>query len=238
MNDLKVFQNTEFGELGVMLIDGKEWFPATQCAKLLGYTNPRKAILDHCKGVTKRDALTDGGVQGINYIPEGDLYRLIISSKLPAAERFEKWVFEEVLPSIRKTGSYGHPNNSELINMITASVTTVVTAAMSEMMRNITAMFPKIQLPQINNIMNVPTRNLTKETRKPNKRVSTISKLSPAIQNRVTDMCFSDRHTYVEIQRYLNSLGISISTSALCNYRKYILQCDARQEELKQRAEQ
>lgn len=56
MNELKVFSNSEFGELGVMLIDGKEYFPAIQCAKILGYSNPRKAILDHCKeeGVTKR----------------------------------------------------------------------------------------------------------------------------------------------------------------------------------------
>lgn len=106
MNKMTVFQNTEFGELGVLEINGKPYFPATECARILGYANPKKAIIDHCKGVTKRDLLTNGGIQIVNFIPEGDLYRLIVSSKLPAAERFETWVFDEVLPAIRKTGAY------------------------------------------------------------------------------------------------------------------------------------
>jgi prophage antirepressor-like protein len=105
-NKLQVFSNTEFGEIGVIEIGNKPYFPATRCAEILGYTNPRKAILDHCKGVTKRDSLSMGGAQETNYIPEGDLYRLIIRSRLPAAERFERWVFDEVLPSIRKHGLY------------------------------------------------------------------------------------------------------------------------------------
>ncbi|MGN0667318.1 MAG: Bro-N domain-containing protein [Huintestinicola sp.] len=100
MYDLKVFKNTEFGELGVMLIEGKEYFPAIQCAAALGYKNPKDAIIRHCKGVVKHDLPTNGGSQTVNYIPEGDLYRLIVSSKLPAAEKFERWVFDEVLPSI------------------------------------------------------------------------------------------------------------------------------------------
>ena len=101
MNELKVFQNSEFGELGILLIDGKEYFPATQCAKMLGYKNARDAILRHCKGVVKHDGVSyttnQHGVTteqrvSTNYIPEGDLYRLIVNSKLPAAERFERWV--------------------------------------------------------------------------------------------------------------------------------------------------
>jgi len=106
MNEVKIFNNSEFGELGVLVEDGKELFPASECAQILGYTNPRKAIIDHCKGVTKRDVLTNGGKQERNFITEGDLYRLIIKSQLPAAERFEKWVFEDVLPTIRKHGIY------------------------------------------------------------------------------------------------------------------------------------
>jgi prophage antirepressor-like protein len=106
MNDMQVFNNTEFGEISVIEIDGKPYFPATKCAEILGYSNPRKAVNDHCRGVTKRDSLTIGGSQEMNFIPEGDLYRLIVRSKLPSAERFEKWVFDEVLPSIRKTGAY------------------------------------------------------------------------------------------------------------------------------------
>lgn len=115
MNELKVFKNSEFGELKIMVIDGKEYFPATECAKMLGYSNPHDAIKRHCKGVVKREGVysttnqhgvtTEQAVEA-NYIPEGDLYRLIIKSNLPSAEKFERWVFDEVLPSIRKTGGY------------------------------------------------------------------------------------------------------------------------------------
>ena len=106
MNELKVFQNTEFGALGVLVIDGKEYFPATACAKVLGYKEPEKAIRTHCKGVSELDTPTPGGNQKKRFIPEGDLYRLIVRSQLPAAERFERWVFDEVLPSIRKHGLF------------------------------------------------------------------------------------------------------------------------------------
>lgn len=107
MNEIKVFENSQFGELSVMLIDGKEYFPATECAEMLGYSNPHKAIADHCRALTKREVIDNlGRAQMKNYIPEGDLYRLIARSKLPAAEQFERWVFDEVLPSIRKTGGY------------------------------------------------------------------------------------------------------------------------------------
>lgn len=71
---------------------------ASDVAKALGYTNPRKAIIDHCRGVTKRDTLTNGGLQPVNFIPECDVYRLICHSKLPDAVRFEKWVFEDIVP--------------------------------------------------------------------------------------------------------------------------------------------
>lgn len=105
MNDLQIFNNEEFGEVRMTEIDGKPYFVATDVATALGYTNPRKAVNDHCKGVTKRDTPTSSGVQSMSYINEGDLYRLIMKSKLPSAEKFERWVMDEVLPSIRKTGS-------------------------------------------------------------------------------------------------------------------------------------
>lgn len=103
---LQVFFHPEFGELRILVIEGTEYFPATECAAKLGYANPRKAIRDHCKGGTKRSVPTSSGIQEMNFIPEGDLYRLIVRSNLPAAERFERWVFDEVLPSLRKSGSY------------------------------------------------------------------------------------------------------------------------------------
>ena len=78
-------------------------------AKALGYSNPSKAVIQHCKGVTKLGIPSKGGKQETNCIPEGDLYRLVTHSELPSAERFESWVFDEVLPTLRKTGSYEMP---------------------------------------------------------------------------------------------------------------------------------
>lgn len=106
MNELKIFENKEFGSVRTLEIDGKPYFCGSDVASALGYSNPRKAILDHCKGVTKRDTPTTSGIQSMSYIPEGDIYRLIARSKLPTAEKFESWVFDEVLPSIRKHGMY------------------------------------------------------------------------------------------------------------------------------------
>ncbi len=115
MNEVTIFENTEFGKLEIVVIDGKEYFPAHQCAKILGYSNPRDAVKRHCKaeGVVKYDTPTSSGIQSINFINEGNLYRLIVSSKLPSAEEFERWVFDEVLPTIRKTGSYSIQKNPD-----------------------------------------------------------------------------------------------------------------------------
>ncbi len=87
---------------------GEPWFCATDVCAVLGYQNAPDAIAKHCrqKGIAKRDTLTKKGQQFLTFINEGNLYRLIIKSRLPAAERFEEWVFDEVLPAIRKTGKY------------------------------------------------------------------------------------------------------------------------------------
>ena len=106
MNDLQIFNNEEFGEVRMANIDGKPYFVATDVATALGYATPRDAISRHCKGVVKHDTPTSSGVQSMSYINEGDLYRLIMKSKLPSAEKFERWVMDEVLPSIRKNGGY------------------------------------------------------------------------------------------------------------------------------------
>lgn len=106
MSEIKIFESAEFGKVRTVMIDDKSYFCANDVANALGYSNPRKAVSDHCKGVTKCDTPTDGGVQALSYIPEGDIYRLIVRSKLPSAEKFERWVFDEILPTIRKTGGY------------------------------------------------------------------------------------------------------------------------------------
>ena len=110
MNHLQIFNSEEFGEIRTIETDGKPYFVGTDVTKALGYSNPRKAILDHCKGVTKRDTPTSSGIQSMSYINEGDLYRLIMKSKLPSAEKFEMWVMDEVLPAIRNHGLYATDN--------------------------------------------------------------------------------------------------------------------------------
>ena len=109
MKDIQIFNNPEFGELRTIEEGDKIYFVASDAAKALGYSQPHKAVWDHCKGVLKRNIPTNGGVQQMSIIPEGDLYRLVIHSKLPSAEKFESWVFDDVLPAIRKTGSYSIP---------------------------------------------------------------------------------------------------------------------------------
>lgn len=106
MNDLTVFQNSEFGEIRTVEENGEVLFCGTDVARALGYVNPRDAVGRRCRGVVKRDAYTNKRRQEMTFIPESDLYRLVFGSKLPSAERFVNWVTEEVLPSIRKTGRY------------------------------------------------------------------------------------------------------------------------------------
>ena len=108
MNDgMLTVSNNEFGKLEILVEDGKELFPAKDCAKMLGYADPYGAITKHCHNWSKRPAIDSvGRSHGIQYIPEGDLYRLIIRSRLPAAQKFEKWLFDEVLPELRRTGGY------------------------------------------------------------------------------------------------------------------------------------
>jgi len=106
MNELKVFQNNNFGSVRMIVEEGKVLFCGSDIAKSLGYSNTNDSISRHCKGVVKRDTLTNGGMQSMSFVTEGDLYRLIANSKLPSAEKFETWVFDEVLPSIRKHGMY------------------------------------------------------------------------------------------------------------------------------------
>ena len=111
---VRVFESSEFGDVRVILEDGKELFVANDIAKALGYSNPSKATNDHCKcSLMKWGNDSLGRKQEFKMIPESDVFRLIVKSKLPSAERFEKWLFEEVLPSIRKNGGYIHSNEDD-----------------------------------------------------------------------------------------------------------------------------
>ena len=105
--NIEIFNNAEFGRVRIIEENGSFLFCASDVAKALGYSNVHSALQRHCKGVVKRDTVTSTrGIQALTYIPEGDVYRLIVHSKLPSAERFERWVFDEVLPSLRRNGIY------------------------------------------------------------------------------------------------------------------------------------
>lgn len=120
MNELRIFDNKEFGKVRTFIEpDGTILYGASDIASALGYARPNDAVTAHCKGAVKRrigvitGKKSDGtnAVQrlDLNFITEGDVYRLIVSSKLPSAERFERWLFDEVVPSIRKHGIYATP---------------------------------------------------------------------------------------------------------------------------------
>ena len=143
MNNLQVFRNEQFGEVRTIEEDGKILFCGSDCAKALGYSRPGTAIIDHCKGVLKRDTLTAGGKQAVSFIPEGDLYRLITHSKLPAAEKFESWVFDEVLPSIRKHGGYIAGQETMSDDELMAKALLMAHSKIEEKDRQIEQMAPK-----------------------------------------------------------------------------------------------
>ena len=116
MNNVQIFKNIQFGEIRTVDVEGKIYFVGSDVAKALGYAKPQNAIASHCRCALKRGIGVQTGVKSngepaiqiiqMNVIPEGDLYRLVAHSELPSAEKFESWIFDEVLPTIRKTGTY------------------------------------------------------------------------------------------------------------------------------------
>jgi len=122
MNELQIFNNPQFGEIRAARIDEKPYFVGIDVARMLKYAKPSQAVIDHCKGIRKLGIPSDGGIQETNMIPEGDVYRLIIKaadqSKSPdikaKAEGMESWIFDEVVPSVIKTGQYSQISTSQL----------------------------------------------------------------------------------------------------------------------------
>ena len=105
-NMVKTFVNEEFGSVRTIEENGRVMFCGKDVALALGYRRPKDAITAHCKGAVKRRLLTNGGAQEMKMISEGDVYRLISHSRLPSAEKFESWIFDEILPQINHTGGY------------------------------------------------------------------------------------------------------------------------------------
>ena len=107
-NEIEIFKNGEFGEIRTLLINDEPWFVGKDVTEILGYSNPSKALSDHVDEEDKLNnkSLSSLGQRGGWIINESGLYSLILSSKLPTAKKFKKWVTSEVLPSIRKHGAY------------------------------------------------------------------------------------------------------------------------------------
>lgn len=121
MNELQLFNSPEFGEIRAVLGENNEpLFCALDVAKALGYKNPAKAVIQHCKGVTVLETPTQGGLQSIKFITEPNVYRLVMRSKTEKAEMSQDWVYNEVLPSIRKTGGYMVTNQEDTPELIMA----------------------------------------------------------------------------------------------------------------------
>lgn len=124
MSNIATLFHPQFGTIRQFTTKDKPWFNANDVCNALGYYNQRDAVARHCRaeGVVKRDTHTQGGKQELSYIDEGNLYRLILRSKLPAARQFEDWVCDEVLPAIRKHGSYStarfEPNDNQHLGLV------------------------------------------------------------------------------------------------------------------------
>lgn len=121
MNELQIFNNEDFGQIRTVTIDNEPWFVGKDVAEALGYSNTNKALLDHVDDEDKTDGVTIRDSIGRNQNPicinESGLYALIFGSKLPNAKKFKRWVTSEVLPTIRKTGSYGTPKVPPVKNL-------------------------------------------------------------------------------------------------------------------------
>lgn len=130
MKELQIFNSNEFGEIRILNIEGKEYAVGNDIARALKYAEPHKAVTNHCKGGILHPVLTSGGMQETKVIPIGDIYRLIVKAADQSqsedvrqmADKFERWIFDEVLPSIHKTGKYELPNQLTQVDTIANNV--------------------------------------------------------------------------------------------------------------------
>ena len=134
MEELKLFQSPIFGQVRTIVVNGQVLFAATDVARCLGYSNPQKAIRDHCKsaGVNEMDTPTNGGIQKVKFITKGNVVRLVASSGLPQAEKVESWIFDEVIPSVLETGGYIATKADDTPEEIMARALTIAQATLEK----------------------------------------------------------------------------------------------------------
>lgn len=212
MSAIQIFNNSDFGNIRITQENGKVMFCGKDVATVLGYSRPHKAISDHCKGGTVLETPTNGGVQPIKFITEGDVYRLIVHSRLPKAEKFERWVFDEVLPSIRQTGGYGDVNLQTLITETVRLTTTEVIKQIMPLFQQNTSTAHADDSSAVEEIV------IKKRTRR--KPAGIIEKLDPELRKVVDDMICSPRCTYQDIKNMLNECEIEISLGSINRYAK------------------
>ena len=203
MNEMTVFQNSEFGSVRTLEEDGKVLFCGNDVARALGYSNPPDAIKKHCRYIAKRDTphpQNHGKQITMNFIPESDVYRLAFQSKLPGAEKFTDWVTEEVLPSIRRTGGYA-PD-------VTGLVVSTVQQAVAETLK---AMMPLFLNPKMQ-------KELTRQ-RTIRRCHSSIYEMDVQVRAELEELLLENRLTYQGISDYLrDTYGVITSKSSIGRY--------------------
>ena len=203
MNEMTVFQNSEFGSVRTLEEDGKVLFCGNDVARALGYGNPPDAINKHCRYIATRDTphpQNHGKQITMNFIPESDVYRLAFQSKLPGAEKFTDWVTEEVLPSIRRTGGYA-PD-------VTGLVVSTVQQAVAETLK---AMMPLFLNPKMQ-------KELTRQ-RTIRRCHSSIYEMDVQVRAELEELLLENRLTYQGISDYLrDTYGVITSKSSIGRY--------------------
>jgi len=249
MNAMQVF-NYEGNRIRTVMKDGEPWFVGTDIATALRYSNTKDALATHVtnedKQILQRSEVAtfenhipksvlpmnfvSGDIpnRGLTIINESGLYSLIFSSKLEKARQFKRWVTHEVLPTIRKTGSYSMPGTAQPFTMeqmaqfaaaVAAQVVTqivpIIVATVKEMYQEPTPMTtaPCEETISLHEVQ--PSRSHFRK-----KPGSIIDKLCPELRREVEDMLMDCRYTYTDIAAKLKQEGISISTSSICRYAK------------------
>lgn len=164
MNHIQIFQNEQFGKVRVTMDNNNEpLFCLTDVAKALGYNRPADAVNQHCKGVVVLPTPTNGGMQNIKFGKEGEVYRLTMKSKLPEAEKFQDWVCNDVLPSIRKHGTYMTEQTLEKALLSPDYLIRLATQIKEERQKRIEAEEANKQLSEANTYQTRVIEGLTKQ---------------------------------------------------------------------------
>lgn len=214
MNEISIFTNPEFGKIRTVAMNGEPWFVGKDVAVALGYKDTAKALLSHVDGEDKHFVKVgeiptlETGNYGVTIINESGLYSLILSSKLPGARAFKRWVTAEVLPQLRKTGTYGNINLEEIITKTAVEMACELTKALMPLLTEMTpakSARPKKPAAVSNNF------------RQPSK----IELLAPEIKKHVDEMLASEKYSCQQVANYIfNETGIYISTQSVTRYKR------------------